>query len=183
MTESAGARRQWVRPAVLTVAVLAVYVLGVFPLRHVVAQRLTMPLLTAIDTPRAARITVTLNRDGRNVQFWPEERGAFDPADEETTHRLRPFGAPLLLVGVLALIWLEPRRPWWLVLVGADLGLWVLRFGLAAVGVAWSPWGFGAVRVLQNYVGPGLALAWPLLLFVGRRLRRKGRGPDGREGD
>ena len=159
------------RPLLLTLALLAVYVAAVFPLRHVAAQRVALPLLTGIHTPRAAHVRVEMNRDGRNIQFWPEERGRFDPADEETTHRLRPFGAPLLLVGALALIWLAPGQPWWWVLFLIDLALWGVRLGFAAVGVGWSPWGFGVIRVLQNYVGPGLALAWPLLLYVGRRLR------------
>jgi hypothetical protein len=151
----------------LAALLVGVYVGAWRPMRAALAGQVAAPTLRAVDTSRAERFTVAGGemmtqvrapaREGRHA----EQVGAFRA----------PAGAVLWLMPAVLLLFLFPRRPYWLYLWLLHLGMGGLSLGLLAGGLAWTDVGFAANSFWWAYGVPAVSFAAPLLMWRWGRAR------------
>jgi hypothetical protein len=151
----------------LALLLVGVYVVLWRPGRAMLVKHVAAPALQAVGTSRADRFTVAGGRLMAQVRAPAREGGR---AEQVGSFRA-PAGAVLWLMPAVLLLFLFPRRPYWLYLWLLHLGMGGLSLGLLAGGLAWTDAGFAANSFWWTYGVPAVSFAAPLLMWRRGRAR------------
>lgn len=129
------------------------------PLRQAAAVHVAKPVLAMIASTSDTVSDVT-------VRPRPPTVFLNFPDDREHVEVAIPAGLYYFLPAVF-LLFVAPRKPWWLVLLLFALALGILEFLCAVVGVLGIEFGFTAHEFVQRHLIKPLSIAVPLTLITG----------------
>jgi len=153
---------RWAAAVGLAVTLLVLYFAAWRPARALYTQHVVHPLLTSIETERAATFRYSFKRGSLRVGVH-SSRPSIDAADYHA-----PAGRDFLLPALLLAL-LFPYRPYWLYLWGFHLAVGACFLSLVAAGIAWTDGAFVLQQFLERYVVQAFSLGAPLLLLAYER--------------
>jgi len=140
---------RWRRVALgfgMAVLLLIVHVTVWREARNVLARHVAYPLVTAVDTDRAAQFDLDAESFDRTITATRADAGA-----ESAMEVYRVPANMDYLLAALVLIAMFPRRPYWFYLWLVHLAVGALALAAFTVGVGWTDAGFAVGVFLRVY--------------------------------